>query len=41
MKTAIFIPKRNIETWIHHLQGESVIEEGENEKLCVLCVSVV
>lgn len=24
---AIFIPKRNIETWIHHLQGETVDEE--------------
>lgn len=24
---AIFIPKRNIETWIHYLQGETVDEE--------------
>src|SRR4028119_110846 len=24
---AIFVPKRNIETWIHYLQGETVNEE--------------
>jgi hypothetical protein len=29
---AIFIPKRNIETWIHYLQGESVDEEREFSK---------
>ncbi len=26
-KIAIFVPKRNIETWIHYLMGESVDEE--------------
>jgi hypothetical protein len=37
---AIFVPKRNIETWIHYLQGESVNEEDayarfkNNEALC-------
>ncbi|MEH1994649.1 hypothetical protein [Nostoc sp.] len=37
---AIFIPKRNIETWIHYLQGETVDEETEyskflnNESVC-------
>ncbi|MDZ8136750.1 MAG: hypothetical protein RM049_15805 [Nostoc sp. DedQUE04] len=30
---AIFIPKRNIETWIHYLQGETVDEEIEYSKL--------
>lgn len=30
---AIFIPKRNIETWIHHLQGEMVDEETAYQKL--------
>ncbi|WP_334950982.1 hypothetical protein [Nostoc sp.] len=30
---AIFIPKRNIETWIHYLQGETVDEESEYTKL--------
>jgi hypothetical protein len=25
---AIFVPKRNIETWIHYLQGETVNEEA-------------
>jgi len=41
---AIFIPKRNIETWIHYLQGESVDEETEfskftkNESACKTCV---
>ncbi|MBW4505264.1 MAG: hypothetical protein KME64_01935 [Scytonematopsis contorta HA4267-MV1] len=29
---AIFIPKRNIETWIHYLQGESVNEEEAYSK---------
>ncbi|MEQ8995337.1 MAG: hypothetical protein RID53_02395 [Coleofasciculus sp. B1-GNL1-01] len=29
---AIFIPKRNIETWIHFLQGETVDEETEYSK---------
>lgn len=29
---AIFIPKRNIETWIHFLQGETVDEETEYAK---------
>jgi hypothetical protein len=37
---AIFVPKRNIETWIHYLQGESVNEETayakfeQNEAVC-------
>ncbi len=37
---AIFVPKRNIETWIHYLQGETVNEEdayarfNNNEALC-------
>ena len=37
---AIFIPKRNIETWIHYLQGETVDEEtgyskfDKNEAAC-------
>ncbi|MEJ6481318.1 hypothetical protein N0Y54_08245 [Nostoc punctiforme UO1] len=30
---AIFIPKRNIETWIHYLQDEAVDEETEYSKL--------
>jgi hypothetical protein len=29
---AIFIPKRNIETWIHYLQGEMVNEEEAYSK---------
>ena len=29
---AVFIPKRNIETWIHYLQGETVDEETEYSK---------
>ncbi|WP_233787188.1 hypothetical protein [Dulcicalothrix desertica] len=29
---AIFVPKRNIETWIHYLQGESVNEEDTYSK---------
>ncbi|MGF1935167.1 MAG: hypothetical protein RM347_012300 [Nostoc sp. ChiQUE02] len=29
---AIFIPKRNIETWIHYLQNETVDEETEYSK---------
>lgn len=39
---AIFIPKRNIETWIHYLQGEVVNEEDsyakfdKNEAFCKL-----
>jgi hypothetical protein len=36
---AIAVPKRNIETWIHYLNGESVNEENalpklERERLC-------
>ncbi len=37
---AIFVPKRNIETWIHYLQGETVNEEDayakfeKNEAAC-------
>ncbi|MEG5061787.1 hypothetical protein QUB60_27170 [Microcoleus sp. A2-C5] len=37
---AIFVRKRNIETWIHYLQGESVNEEAgyakfeQNEAVC-------
>ncbi|MGB8687259.1 MAG: hypothetical protein WCD53_07990 [Microcoleus sp.] len=37
---AIFVPKRNIETWIHYLQGETVNEEDayakyeKNEAVC-------
>ena len=37
---AIFVPKRNIETWIHYLQGETVNEEDayakyeKNETVC-------
>jgi hypothetical protein len=29
---AIFIPKRNIETWIHHLQGKLVNENDSYQK---------
>lgn len=29
---AVFVPKRNIETWIHYLQGNAVDEEGEYQK---------
>lgn len=29
---AIFIPKRNVETWIHYLQGETVDEETSYSK---------
>lgn len=32
-RIAIFVPKRNIETWIHYLQGENVDEEQEYTKL--------
>jgi len=32
-KMAIFVPKRNIETWIHYLMGESVDEERAYRKL--------
>ena len=41
---AIFVPKRNIETWIHYLQGESVNEEAaypkfeQNEAVCKINV---
>lgn len=41
---AIFVPKRNIETWIHYLQGESVNEEDayskfdKNEAVCKVYV---
>ncbi|MEH2140100.1 hypothetical protein [Nostoc sp.] len=32
-KIAIFVPKRNIETWIHYLQtGEVVEEEAKKSK---------
>jgi hypothetical protein len=31
-KIAIFVPKRNIETWIHYLQGTNVDEETEYTK---------
>jgi hypothetical protein len=32
-KIAIFVPKRNIETWIYYLRGETVNEETEYPKL--------
>jgi hypothetical protein len=32
-KIAIFIPKRNIETWIHYLKGENVNEQAQYPKL--------
>ncbi|MEM9540884.1 MAG: hypothetical protein AAGA60_15435 [Cyanobacteria bacterium P01_E01_bin.42] len=32
-RIAIFVPKRNIETWIHYLQGETVDEETAYKKL--------
>lgn len=32
-KIAIFVPKRNIETWIHYLKGEAVDEERAYPKL--------
>jgi hypothetical protein len=41
---AIFVPKRNIETWIHYLQGETVKEEDayakfeNNEAVCKTAV---
>lgn len=41
---AIFVPKRNIETWIHYLQGETVNEEAvyakfkNNEAVCKTAV---
>jgi hypothetical protein len=40
---AIVVPKRNIETWIHHLNGEKVNEEDtyaklEQERGCELAV---
>jgi len=41
---AIFVPKRNIETWIHYLQGETVNEEDayakfeNNEAACKTAV---
>jgi len=31
-RIGIFIPKRNIETWIHFLMGETVNEEDEYQK---------
>ncbi len=31
-KIAIFVPKRNIETWIHYLRTGEVIEEEEKSK---------
>jgi hypothetical protein len=41
---AIFVPKRNIETWIHYLQGKTVNEEDayarfkNNEAVCKTAV---
>jgi hypothetical protein len=32
-KIAIFVPKRNIETWIHYLKGDKVNEEEVYPKL--------
>ena len=32
-RIAIFVPKRNIETWIHYLQGKSVDENTAYSKL--------
>jgi hypothetical protein len=32
-KIAVFIPKRNIETWIHYLMGEVVDEQTNYRKL--------
>ena len=32
-RIAIFVPKRNIDTWIHHLQGETVNEADVYPKL--------
>lgn len=32
-KIAVFVPKRNIETWIHYLQEETVDEETAYQKL--------
>jgi hypothetical protein len=32
-KIAIFVPKRNIETWIHYLKGKAVDEETAYPKL--------
>ena len=32
-KIAIFVPKRNIETWTHYLMGEAVDEETAYSKL--------
>lgn len=32
-KIAVFIPKRNIETWIHYLMGEMVDEQTDYQKL--------
>jgi hypothetical protein len=42
-KIAVFVPKRNIDTWIHYLQGETVDEETvypklEKESDCESCV---
>lgn len=32
-RIGIFVPKRNIETWIHYLQGQSVNERDEYPRL--------
>jgi hypothetical protein len=32
-RIAIFVPKRNIDTWIHYLQGETVNETDVYSKL--------
>lgn len=32
-KIALFVPKRNIETWLHYIQGEEVDEENNYPKL--------
>jgi hypothetical protein len=42
-KIAVFVPKRNIDIWIHYLQGETVDEETvypklEKESDCESCV---
>lgn len=43
-RIGIFVPKRNIETWIHYLQGKMVDEETtypkfSNESECKPCVT--
>lgn len=35
-RIAIFVPKRNIETWIHYLQGEQVDEETVYRRLTAI-----